>query len=96
MLAIDNTEGRYRFILRCDGCGKEIKDLRLANGDFVEKTAGELCLRGIFCKENCVHEILRSTDVWELHHVLELLSFNVKLRRKEGKSEVETLSRICL
>jgi hypothetical protein len=83
-----------RIILRCDGCRRQIRDLSKANGAFTEE-AGELRLRGVFCKATCAHE-LRDSDTWELHHVLELLCRGgLDLRREKARRQVDALL-VCL
>jgi len=94
MILIDNTKGKYRFILRCDGCGQQIKDLSSANAKFVDQHNGQLQLSGVFCKERCVHKVLGDDDTWELHQVWEFLSRGLVLNAKLAKWQIARMDRI--
>jgi hypothetical protein len=106
VILIDNRNGEYRMILRCDGCGREIRDATMANGVFPPPRdaqgrfqLGEHPLLGIYCKESCVHMVLGehlTDDTWELHQVIEMLKRTMSFKASRARQEVATMARLGL
>lgn len=94
MVNIDPQKG---IILRCDGCGGQITDLREANAVFTAGVMGEQMV-GVYCIQNCVRYALQDPGAacWQLHHLVAMLADTVQAHQREARCQLDMLGRLEL